>query len=103
MALTSDGLMTRLASAQKQKNPKRGALQRVPSGSINRIVMATGKTDDPQHWRERAAKMRELARTMTDTETAILMNDLAADYDKLAERAEIRNGGKRPPSKSKLR
>ena len=42
-----------------------------------------------QHWRDRAAKMREFARTMTDTETAILMNDLAADSEKLAERAEI--------------
>jgi hypothetical protein len=54
-------------------------------------------TKNPQHWRERAAKMRELARTMTDTESAILMNDLAADYDKLAERADIRTDGGKPP------
>jgi hypothetical protein len=47
--------------------------------------------------------MRELARTMTDTETAILLNDLAADYDKLAERADIRNDGKRTPSNGKQR
>jgi hypothetical protein len=60
-------------------------------------------TKDPQHWRERAAKMRELARTMTDTESAILMNDLAADYDKLAERADIRNDGKWAPSNGKQR
>ena len=40
--------------------------------------------DDAKHWRERAAKMRELARTMTDTGPAVLMNDLAADYDKMA-------------------
>ena len=60
-------------------------------------------TKDPQHWRERAAKMRELARTMTDTESAILMNDLAADYDKLAERADVRNDGKPPRSNGKQR
>ena len=65
--------------------------------------MSTGDTNDPPHWRNRAAKMRELARTMTDTETAILKNDLAADYDKLAERADIRNDGKRPPSNGKER
>ena len=65
--------------------------------------MSTRNTNDPQHWRDRAAKMRELARTMTDTETAILMNDLAADYDRLAERADIRNEAKRPPSNGKQR
>jgi hypothetical protein len=65
--------------------------------------MSARNTNDPQHWRDRAAKMRELARTMTDTETAILMNDLAADYDRLAERTDIRNDGKRPPSNGKQR
>jgi len=30
--------------------------------------------------------MRALALTMKDTEVATLMNDLAADYDKLADR-----------------
>jgi hypothetical protein len=65
--------------------------------------MSMRNTNDPQHWRDRAAKMRELARTMTDTETAILLNDLAADYDKLAERAEIRTKGKKPRSNGRLR
>jgi hypothetical protein len=37
--------------------------------------------DDPQHWRDRAAQMRALA----GSEAAILMNDLATDYEKLAE------------------
>jgi hypothetical protein len=40
---------------------------------------------------------------MADTETAILMNDLAADYERLAERAEIRSRGKKPLSNGKLR
>jgi hypothetical protein len=56
--------------------------------------MPTRITNDPNHWRERAAKMRELARTMTDTQSAILMNEFAADYDKLAERAAIKTNGK---------
>ena len=60
--------------------------------------MSTRNTNDPQHWRDRAAKMRELARTIGDTEAAILMNDLAADYEKLAERAAIRANGKKPRS-----
>ena len=66
--------------------------------------MATRSTNDPKHWRERAAKMRELARTTADPSAAILMNDLAAEYDKLAERADIRtDGGKSTRSKDKPR
>ena len=38
--------------------------------------------------------MRALALKMGETEGAILMRDLAADYEKLAERAEIRTKGK---------
>ena len=47
-------------------------------------------TNDPKHGRERAAQMRALALTMKDPETIVLMNDLARDYDKLAERAARR-------------
>jgi hypothetical protein len=43
---------------------------------LTAISMPTRITNDPNHWRERAAKMRELARTMTDAQSAILMNDL---------------------------
>jgi hypothetical protein len=43
-------------------------------------------TNDPKHWRERAAQMRALAMTMKDPEVVILMNDLATDYEKLADR-----------------
>ena len=67
------------------------------------VPMSTGDTNDPQHWRDRAAQMRALALTMGDTEAAILMRDLAADYDKLAERAAIRANGKKPRSNGKLR
>ena len=37
---------------------------------------------DPQHWRDRAARLRGLA--MMGTEAAVLMNDLADDYERLA-------------------
>ena len=55
-------------------------------------------TNDPNHWRKRAAQMRALALTMKDPETVILMNDLAADYDKLADRAAIKANGRKPPA-----
>ncbi len=59
--------------------------------------------DDPQHWRDRAAQMRALAVKMAGSEAAILMNDLATDYEKLAEREEIRANGKKPRSNGKPR
>ena len=56
--------------------------------------MSPRRTNDQKHWRDRAAQMRALPLTMTDSETTILMNDLAADYDKLADRAAIKANGK---------
>jgi hypothetical protein len=41
-----------------------------------------------KHWRDRAVKMRALVATMKDTHAHILMNDLADDYDKLADNRE---------------
>jgi hypothetical protein len=46
--------------------------------------MSTRNTNDPQHWRDRAAQMRALAVKMAGSEAAILINDLAADYEKLS-------------------
>jgi hypothetical protein len=57
--------------------------------------MPRNTTNDPNHWRDRAAQMRALALTMKDPETVILMNDLAADYDKLADRATLKANGNR--------
>jgi hypothetical protein len=65
--------------------------------------MSTGDSDDPQHWRDRAAQMRALALKMAGSEAAILINDLAADYEKLAKRAEMKANGKKPRSNGKLR
>ena len=45
---------------------------------------------DPSHWRGRAAQMRALAVDTKDGEAAALMLKLAEDYDKLADRAEMR-------------
>ena len=41
-------------------------------------------------WLDRAAQMRALAITMKDPEVMILMTDLAADYEELADRGAVR-------------
>ena len=67
-----------------------------PWGSTNVEAMSsTQDTNNSQHWRERAAQMRLLAIKMAGSQAAILINDLAADYEKLAERAEIKANGKK--------
>jgi hypothetical protein len=67
------------------------------------VLRSPPGADDPQHWRDRAAQMRALAVKMAGSEAAILMNDLATDYEKLADRAEIRANGKKPQSNGKPR
>ena len=47
--------------------------------------------------------MRALALMINDTEAAILMNDLAADYDKLADKAACKVNGSSPPPNGKPR
>jgi len=48
----------------------------------------TYQTNDSKHWRDRAAQIRGIAITMQGTEVAILMGDLANDYDKIADKNE---------------
>jgi hypothetical protein len=52
--------------------------------------MPPSNVNDPRHWHDRAAAMRALANTMNDAETIAIMNRLADDYDKLADRAAQR-------------
>jgi len=55
--------------------------------------MTLNHVDDAEHWRERAAQMRVLATTMKQIEAQAIMARLAEDYDKLADRAELRANG----------
>ena len=53
--------------------------------------------NDPQHWLLRAAEARAMAESLTDPEAKQLMLNVAADYEKLAKRAEERSAGVLPP------
>ena len=44
----------------------------------------------PTHWRMRAEKMRTLAEEADDSTVPAMMLRIAADYDRLAERADDR-------------
>jgi len=49
--------------------------------------MSPGHINDPDHWRKRAAEMRALADGIKDSDARETMLRIAADYDRLAERA----------------
>jgi hypothetical protein len=61
--------------------------------------MARSHVNDSKHWRDRAAEMRVLSTMMQHAETQDIMVKLADDYDKLADRADIRSNGNIPPAK----
>jgi hypothetical protein len=43
--------------------------------------------NDPTHWRQRAEESRALAATLTDSVARIQMLEVAAAYDRMADRA----------------
>ncbi len=53
------------------------------------------KSDDPNHWWNRAEEARAIAVQMTDPHTKATMLAIAKDYDKLAVRAEQREAKRR--------
>jgi hypothetical protein len=64
-------------------------------------VMATKFLySDSEHWRSRAEEMRTISDGTSDLVTKAIMMRIATDYDRLADRAEIRaDGGLRQNSK----
>ena len=64
--------------------------------------MAPKDIYDSKHWRDRATEMRALAEGMSQTKPAQLLIDLADDYDKLADRAEIRRARDMPKAQRGL-
>jgi hypothetical protein len=52
--------------------------------------MLRALVNDPNHWRSRAEEARAISDQMTDAEAKRMMAGIAADYDRLAARAEER-------------
>jgi hypothetical protein len=55
--------------------------------------MATSFINDPKHWRKCAEEARTPTNQMNDETSKQTMLNIAADYDRLAERAEWRTIG----------
>jgi hypothetical protein len=48
--------------------------------------------NDPKHWRDRAKEARALAEQEHDPISKAMILQVAEEYDRLAERAELRRG-----------
>jgi hypothetical protein len=49
--------------------------------------------NDPEHWRQRGEEIRVLGEDVQDPQTRAIILLIAEDYEKLAQRAEIRRDG----------
>jgi hypothetical protein len=58
--------------------------------------MATSFINDPEHWHNRAEEARNLEDQMNDEVSKKMMLQIAADYERLAERAMLRAQGASP-------
>ena len=58
--------------------------------------IAVSFINDPEHWRNRAEEARTLADQMSDEASKQTMLRIAADYERLAERAALRAQGASP-------
>jgi hypothetical protein len=83
-----------LKQANGQRTDYAGIVARDQPPAVSFRTMALGSVNDPKHWRDRAAQMRVLAEEMKESEAKAIMLRLADDYDKLADRADIRSDGK---------
>ena len=54
--------------------------------------------NDPNHWRARASEARALAEQEHDPISKAMILQVAEDYDRLAERADLRSGGRKSDS-----
>jgi hypothetical protein len=52
--------------------------------------MTAGHFNGPEHWRQQAHEARAIARLLPNPESKAVMMRIAADYDRLAERARAR-------------
>jgi hypothetical protein len=90
-------------SPKASRSLKRPSGSKIGTGGIIMLRSHNSKDTKRWRWRNRAAKMRALAGTMVDSNAAVLLTDLAAHYDELAENAALKANGKKPPSNGKLR
>jgi hypothetical protein len=58
--------------------------------------MTLNQVNDVKHWRDRADEMLTLSTMMNDETARAITVRLSEDYEKLAERAEIRSNGNVP-------
>jgi hypothetical protein len=65
-------------------------VQEQQRGDEKRWAMTGGLINDPKHWRTRAGEARRLAAEMPDEVSKQMMLGVAEDYDRLAERADLR-------------